>query len=68
MLWQRGTTRGALASIALGILSVGCSLLLWGVDSDLPIYVGLSLSLAAYLGVSLGSGGQPSSAVTDGNV
>lgn len=55
MLWRRGTTRGALASIGLGSLLVVIALAVYGIDSDLPIYLGLGGSLAAYIVVSLGS-------------
>jgi solute:Na+ symporter, SSS family len=54
MLWRRGTTAGALASIAVGGTLVVLLLLLAGLDSDLPIYVGLGASLLVYVLVSLG--------------
>jgi len=54
MVWRRGTTAGALASIALGSALVVLSLALAGLDSDLPIYIGLAGSLIAYVAVSLG--------------
>ena len=53
MTWQRGTTKGALASIALGSALVVVALALCGLDSDVPIYIGLGGSLVAYIGVSL---------------
>jgi SSS family solute:Na+ symporter len=52
MMWPRGTTAGALASIAVGATLV-TALLAWaGLDSDLPIYAGLGGSLVVYLVVS----------------
>jgi SSS family solute:Na+ symporter len=54
MIWGRGTTAGALASIALGGVLVVLFLSLYGLDSDLPIYIGLAGSLIAYISVSLG--------------
>jgi SSS family solute:Na+ symporter len=52
MMWRRGTTAGALASIAVGGTLV-VMLLAWaGLDSDLPIYAGLGGSLLAYVVVS----------------
>jgi solute:Na+ symporter, SSS family len=56
MLWQRGTAKGAVASIASGIVLVVIVLILCGLDSDLPIYVGLGGSLVAFVAVSLLSG------------
>lgn len=53
MLWRRGTSRGALASIATGSIAVLSLLYLRGIDSDAPIYVGLGLSAAIYVLVSL---------------
>ncbi len=55
MIWRRGTTQGALASIGLGSALVVAALAIYGLDSDLPIYLGLGGSLAAYIVVSLGS-------------
>jgi SSS family solute:Na+ symporter len=59
MIWPRGTTAGALASIALGSALVVLFLVLDGLDSDLPIYFGLAGSLIAYVAVSLGLGPRP---------
>ena len=53
MLWRRGTSAGALASIALGVPTVVVTLAAQGIDSDAPIYAGFSVSLAAYIGFSL---------------
>ena len=53
MLWRRGTTAGALASIALGSTLVCVLLAVTGIDSDVPIYVGLGGSLIVYVVVSL---------------
>ena len=55
MIWRRGTTPGALASIGLGSALVVIALAVYGIDSDLPIYLGLGGGLAAYIVVSLGS-------------
>jgi SSS family solute:Na+ symporter len=53
MLWPRGTTAGALASIAVGSILVCIMLAAAGIDSDWPIYVGLGASLLVYVIVSL---------------
>jgi SSS family solute:Na+ symporter len=53
MIWRRGTTAGALASIAVGGALVAVLLAIDGIDSDLPIYVGLGASLVVYVAVSL---------------
>lgn len=53
ILWRRGTPAAALASIAVGGVAVVGLLLLRGIASDAPIYGGLGLSLAVYLGMSL---------------
>jgi solute:Na+ symporter, SSS family len=53
MMWRRGTTAGALASIAVGSMLVCLLLAVAGIDSDLPIYVGLGGSLVVYVAVSL---------------
>lgn len=63
MIWRRGTTKGALASIGLGSALVVVALAAYGLDSDLPIYFGLGGSLAAYVVVSLGSRPGPASVV-----
>jgi solute:Na+ symporter, SSS family len=49
MMWRRGSTAGALASIAVGATLVAVLLAWAGLDSDLPIYAGLGGSLLAYL-------------------
>ncbi|MGA2776726.1 MAG: sodium:solute symporter [Steroidobacteraceae bacterium] len=59
MIWPRGTTQGALASIGLGSLLVVFGLAIYGLDSDLPIYIGLGGSLTAYIAVSLSSRPRP---------
>jgi SSS family solute:Na+ symporter len=56
MMWRRGTTAGALASIAVGGSLVAVLLALNGIDSDLPIYAGLGGSLLVYIAVSLAAG------------
>ena len=53
ILWRRGTPAAALASIDVGGVAVVGLLLLRGIASDAPIYGGLGLSLAVYLGMSL---------------
>lgn len=53
MLWPRGTTAGALASIAVGSILVCVMLVAAGIDSDWPIYLGLGASLLIYVIVSL---------------
>src|ERR1700691_6299523 len=55
MMWRRGTTAGALASIAVGGTLVAVLLAVAGLDSDLPIYAGLGASLLVYVLVSLGA-------------
>ncbi len=52
ILWPRGTATAALASIALGGITVVALLIIKGMDSDMPIYAGLGLSLATYVGLS----------------
>src|ERR1700681_2498799 len=56
MMWRRGTTAGALSSIAAGATLVAVLLAADGIDSDLPIYAGLGASLIAYVAVSVGAG------------
>jgi len=56
MIWRRGTTAGALSSIALGSSLVVLFLAVSGLDSDQPIYIGLAGSFIAYVAVSLGTG------------
>jgi SSS family solute:Na+ symporter len=53
MMWRRGTTAGALASISVGGALVAVLLALAGLDSNLPIYAGLGASLLVYVLVSL---------------
>jgi SSS family solute:Na+ symporter len=53
IMWRRGTTAGALSSIAVGSILVVGLLAACGIDSDLPIYVGLGASLIVYVVVSL---------------
>jgi SSS family solute:Na+ symporter len=53
LLWKRGTGTGALASVAVGGLTV-IGLMLWkGILASEPIYIGLLASLVAYVAVSL---------------
>jgi len=54
MLWRRGTARGALASIYAGMIgTLGTMAVMWDIFASLPIYVGVSASLVAYVVVSL---------------
>ena len=55
ILWRRGTPRAALVSIAVSSAAVVILLVVKGIDSDAPIYWGLGLSLAIYLGLSIGT-------------
>ncbi|MGP8164986.1 MAG: sodium:solute symporter [Steroidobacteraceae bacterium] len=59
IMWRRGTGTAALASIAVGGVTVVVLLFVKGIDSDAPIYGGLGFSLAVYLASSL-AGRQPS--------
>ncbi|MFI0779101.1 sodium:solute symporter [Streptomyces sp. NPDC021212] len=53
LLWKRGTGAGALASVAVGGLTV-IGLMFWkGILASEPIYIGLLASLMAYVAVSL---------------
>ncbi|MDF3293338.1 sodium:solute symporter [Streptomyces silvisoli] len=55
LLWRRGTGAGALASVAVGGVTV-IGLMAWkGVLANEPVYCGLLASLAAYVTVSLAS-------------
>jgi SSS family solute:Na+ symporter len=65
MMWRRGTTAGALASIAVGSMLVCVLLAVAGIDSDLPIYVGLPGSLFVYIVVSLSTAAPVSSNQAD---
>jgi len=58
IMWRRGTTAGALSSIAVGSILVVGLLAACGIDSDLPIYVGLGGSLVVYVVVSLSTTAQ----------
>jgi solute:Na+ symporter, SSS family len=53
IMWRRGTATAALASIAAGGVCVVALLLIKGINSDAPIYWGLGLSFAVYVGLSL---------------
>ena len=53
ILWRRGTGRAALASISASSVAVVLLLILKGMNSDAPIYVGLGLSLVIYVSMSL---------------
>ncbi|GAA5615204.1 sodium:solute symporter [Streptomyces platensis] len=53
LLWKRGTAAGALASVAVGGLTVIGLMVSLGVLANEPIYYGLLASLVAYGGVSL---------------
>ncbi|MEV6566314.1 sodium:solute symporter [Streptomyces kronopolitis] len=53
LLWRRGTAAGALASVAVGGLTVIGLMASLGVLANEPIYYGLLASLVAYVAVSL---------------
>ncbi|MGW1258304.1 sodium:solute symporter [Streptomyces sp. NPDC002513] len=53
LLWKRGTAQGALASVAVGGLSVIALMATYGILANEPVYYGLLASLAAYVVVSL---------------
>ncbi|MFC9241902.1 sodium:solute symporter [Streptomyces decoyicus] len=53
LLWKRGTAAGALASVAVGGLTVVGLMVSLGVLANEPIYYGLIASLVAYVAVSL---------------
>ncbi|MFE3552725.1 sodium:solute symporter [Streptomyces kronopolitis] len=53
LLWRRGTAAGALASVAVGGLTVIGLMATLGVLANEPIYYGLLASLVAYVAVSL---------------
>jgi SSS family solute:Na+ symporter len=53
ILWDRGTGRAALASIATSGVLVIVLLVTQGMDSDAPIYGGLAASLLIYVTLSL---------------
>jgi SSS family solute:Na+ symporter len=49
MLWRRGTGAAAMASIAVSFVAVILLLFTRGIDSDAPIYAGLTLSLLIFV-------------------
>lgn len=53
ILWKRGTSLAALTSIAVSGIAVVVLLIVEGMDSDSPIYVGLGLSLVIFVSTSL---------------
>lgn len=54
MAWQRGTLKGALASIVSGIvLTLGTMAVMGDIYANAPIYAGLAGSLTSYIVVSL---------------
>jgi SSS family solute:Na+ symporter len=53
MLWRRGTELAAIVSIALSAVVVVGLLLVAGIDSDMPIYIGSATSLVVFVLVSL---------------
>jgi len=54
MIWQRGTLRGAIASIVSGtVLTLGTMIVMRDIYANLPIFIGLAGSLLSYLVVSL---------------
>ena len=56
MVWRGGSGAGALTSIAVSGVAVVVLLATQGIDSDMPIFGGLGLSLVTYVVVSLISG------------
>jgi SSS family solute:Na+ symporter len=55
LLWRRGTAQGALASVVVGGVAVVALMASRGILANEPVYYGLLSSLAAYVGVSLGT-------------
>jgi SSS family solute:Na+ symporter len=54
MLWRRATGRGAVASIIVGVvMTMGTMFVMGDIFANMPIYVGLAGSLAAFVLVSL---------------
>jgi len=54
MIWKRGTIKGALASIAAGVVVTLGTMIIYGdIYANEPIFAGLIASLVAYLAVSL---------------
>jgi SSS family solute:Na+ symporter len=53
LFWKRGTTAGAVASIAAGSLVAVVSMIVAGLEANEPIFYGLGASLVVYLVVSL---------------
>lgn len=54
MVWQRGTLRGAIASIVSGVvLTLGTMIVMKDIYANMPIFVGLGGSLLSYIVVSL---------------
>jgi solute:Na+ symporter, SSS family len=53
ILWKRGTSLAALISIAVSGAAVVVTLFVAGMNSDAPIYVGLTLSLVIFVSMSL---------------
>ncbi|MEV0121974.1 sodium:solute symporter [Streptomyces sp. NPDC050703] len=53
LLWRRGTAAGALAAVAAGGLSVTGLMWGYGILANEPVFYGLLISLAVYVGVSL---------------
>jgi len=53
LFWKRGTTAGAVASIAAGSLVAVVSMIFAGLEANEPIFYGLGASLVVYVVVSL---------------
>ncbi|MFC7344226.1 sodium:solute symporter [Saccharopolyspora griseoalba] len=53
LFWQRASATGALASMAVGSLTVIGLMVAYGMDANAPIYVGLGASVAVFVAVSL---------------
>lgn len=53
LLWRRGNSLGAAASMAAGSVAVVVGMLAFGVMANAPIYIGLGVSAVVYVVVSL---------------
>lgn len=55
LVWRRATRVGAYAAVIAGAIAVIAGMVLWGADANEPIYLGLGVSLVAFLVGSLAS-------------
>ncbi len=54
MVWKRATGRGAIASIVVGVVAtIGTMIIMRDIFANMPIYIGIVASLAAFIVVSL---------------